>query len=311
MKHKPFGKKPAKKGTFARAKKSTRPAPSGPRKPAPPVAGDTGADAGSKPPHKPYVPRPQTVRIPGPRDAELIYGVNPIREAMRSGKRKFYGIVVKEGASSKALREILDIAVKKRIEVITVDPALVSQIAEADGTQGILASVSALPHVRFDTLLERASIATTAGKRFVLAILDGVQDPQNLGAIIRSAEAFKIDAVLYPQRRSASYTASAAKASAGAGEHVPLCVIGNVSETLRTLGDAGFYRIAMEEDGNADFSAPSDQPLVIVLGGEGTGARPLTLKRCDAVAKIQLHGAVNSLNVSAAAAIAFYLAVNK
>lgn len=235
---------------------------------------------------------------------ETLFGVNPVREALRAGKRKFASVNVKGGADkSKALAAIIDAAGRRGVPVATSDIDTIAKRAGAEGHQGVVANVSPLPLSSLDRIIERTLKLDTP----CLAVLDGVQDPRNLGAIIRSAEAFGLGGVIIPDRRSASYTPVAAKASAGAGEHLPICVVTNIAETIRRLRDEGFYTVAFEKDAQDVFIKPSG-PIAIVMGGEGTGVRPLVIKRCDATAKIPIIGATGSLNVSVASAIAFYLA---
>ena len=238
---------------------------------------------------------------------ETLFGVNPIHEALKAGKRKFFGIVIKRGvAGSKPIEAIIRIAEQRGIRIESTDIETIAKRANAEGHQGILASVTPLPHSSLDRLIER----TISKKMKGLAILDGVQDPRNFGAIIRSAEAFGMGGVIFQDRRAASYTPVAAKSSAGAGEHLPLCAVTNIAETIRRLKTEGFFCIGFDGDAKEIFNTPPS-PVAIVMGGEGTGIRPLVQKRCDTMAKIPITGQVGSLNVSAAAAIAFYIATSR
>ena len=178
-----------------------------------------------------------------------------------------------------------------------------ARTAGAEGHQGICAQVSEPVYSGLDRVIEAAFKSQSP----TLAILDGVMDPRNLGAIIRSAEAFGVAGVMFPDRRAAEYTPVAAKASAGAGERARLCRVVNIAETVRALKGEG-WRVIVLDGGAADEFAPSPGPLALVLGGEGEGARPLVIKRAGETARIPMQGGVGSVNVSAAAAIAFYLA---
>lgn len=242
------------------------------------------------------------------RDREVIYGVNPVMEALKAGRRRFYSVTVKPGhKKSGPVGEIVTLAESKRI---AVDYQPVDEIAKRErieGHQGVLANVSPPVYVNLDDLADPSSAPQT----YLLAALDGVMDPRNLGAIIRSAEVFGASGVIFPYDRACSYTPVAAKASAGAGERMKLCRVVNMAETIRRLADDGFTCVALEEDAEADFDSAPDGPLVLVLGGEGTGVRELVKKRCGNTAKIPMKGGVGSLNVSTAAAIAFYIASNR
>lgn len=238
---------------------------------------------------------------------ETLFGVNPVQEALKAGKRKIFSISIKSGVNfTKPVEAILKIAEKRGIRIESVDIGTIAKRADAEGHQGVLASVSPLPHSSLDTLIER----TISKKYCGLAVLDGVQDPRNLGAIIRSAEAFGMSGVIFPNRRAASYTPVAAKSSAGAGEHLPLCVVTNIAETVRRLKSEDFFCVAFDGKAKDTYKTPAG-PVAIVMGGEGTGVRPLVQKRCDATARIPISGNTGSLNVSAASAIAFYLASSR
>lgn len=251
--------------------------------------------------------KPQRKRHPV--DHEYLFGVNPITEAIKAGRRKFFKITVKDGASGKPVRTLIDFAKQKKIMVETSSIDNVAKLANADGHQGIVASVSPPVYSRFENLV---TSALEKPNPQVIALLDGIMDPRNLGAIIRSAEAFKLFGLVFPLARAASYTPVAVKASAGAGEHMRLCRVTNMAEAARELVDNGFDVIALEGSAKQPLEISGKTPTALVLGGEGTGVRPLVIKRCSRSAKIAIPGKVGSLNVAQAAAIAFYVAtVNK
>lgn len=242
-----------------------------------------------------------------PKEREFIFGVNPITEAIRAGRRKIYGVYVKSGAiASKQTKALLDLAGRKRIHVERMDMEKIAKLAGAEGHQGILAEVSLPAYSNLEKLIER-SLKNPRESRPAIAALDGVQDPRNLGAIIRSAEAFGFDGVIIPRDRAASYSPVAAKASAGAGEHMSLCQVTNMAEAVRLLKEAGFSCVALEGEAGEDFTGGPEGPIVIALGSEGVGVRPLVIKRCGITARIPMSGRINSLNVSTAAAVAFYI----
>ena len=242
---------------------------------------------------------------PREKEREIIFGVNPIAEALKHHKRKFFKIAVKDGYRKNGpLQAIVEEAQRREIRVDVTSYDEVAKLAVSEGHQGIAAAVSPLPYIDLDELLERCM----KNPKPSLAVLDSVMDPRNFGAIIRSAEAFGFDGVIFPTDRSTEYTPVAAKASAGAGESLALCRVTNIAETIRKLRDEGFACVALEEDAPDIVTALPSGPLCVVLGGEGTGVRPLVLKRCDYAAKIPMKGKIGSLNVSIAAAIGFYLA---
>ncbi|VAX21297.1 23S rRNA (guanosine(2251)-2'-O)-methyltransferase [hydrothermal vent metagenome] len=239
---------------------------------------------------------------------EIIFGVNPIVEALRVGRRKFHRIVIKKGVKkSGATAQIIDTAKRKKIQVDYADIDAIAKMAQAEGHQGIVAAVSPVSFISFDKLISSASSSDNQ----TLAILDGIMDPRNFGAILRSAEAFGIDGVIFPSRKAASYTPVAAKASAGAGERIKLCRVNNIAETVKLLRDEGYECIAFDSSATNVFTKAKPGPVAVVLGGEGEGVRPLVAKRCNQTARIEMKGTIGSLNVSSAAAIIFHIVASR
>ncbi|MDH5639273.1 MAG: 23S rRNA (guanosine(2251)-2'-O)-methyltransferase RlmB, partial [Nitrospinota bacterium] len=168
--------------------------------------------------------RPTKGQRPRERTQDILFGINPITEAIKAGRRKIFQIIHKEGLQGAPAASLLSLARTKGIQVTTAPMEKVVALAGgADGSQGIVAMVSPPVYSSFDKLLDQLAAMDNP----IVAALDGVMDPRNLGAIIRSAEAFGLAAVIFPERRAASYTAVAAKASAGAGEHMRLCPVVN------------------------------------------------------------------------------------
>lgn len=239
------------------------------------------------------------------RDREIIYGVNPVMEALKVGRRRFYSVTVKPAHKKGGpASEIVTLAESRRIPVDYQPVEEIAKRERIEGHQGVLANVSPPVYVNLDDIADPSS----SPQNYMLAALDGVMDPRNLGAIIRSAEVFGVSGVIFPYDRACAYTPVAAKASAGAGERMKLCRVVNMAETIRKLSDDGFTCVALEEDAEQNFDLAPDGPLALVFGGEGTGVRELVKRRCGNTAKIPMKGGVGSLNVSTAAAIAFYIA---
>ncbi|VAX18548.1 23S rRNA (guanosine(2251)-2'-O)-methyltransferase [hydrothermal vent metagenome] len=234
---------------------------------------------------------------------EIIFGVNPIVEALRADSRKFHRIVIKKGVKkSGATAQIIDTAKRKKIQIDYADIDAIAKMAGAEGHQGIVAVVSPIAFISLDKLISSSSSQNQA-----LALLDGIMDPRNFGAILRSAEAFGIDGLIFPSRKAASYTPVAAKASAGAGERIKLCKVNNIAETVKLLRNEGYECIAFDSSAKNVFTKAKPGPVAVVLGGEGKGVRPLVAKRCNQTARIAMKGKIGSLNVSSAAAIIFHL----
>ena len=242
------------------------------------------------------------------RNREVLYGINPIAEALRAGKRKFSRIIINKGSKmSGGLGKIADTASRKRIQVDYETRDVVAKLAGAEGSQGIVALVTPPVFIGLEKLME----SSLKSDHPALCVLDGVNDPRNFGAIIRSAEAFGIDGIIFPSRRAVGYTPVAAKASAGAGELTQLCRVTNIAETVRELRDNGYECIAFDGDASEIFQNHNPTiPIALVFGGEGSGVRPLVEKRCNQTVRIPIKGNVGSLNVSSAASIAFYIATN-
>ena len=222
----------------------------------------------------------------------VLYGRNPVHEALRAGRRK----VKRVWATASAAREPWLSAVS----VTVVDAEEVERRAGSDAHQGVVAAVDPYPYVEGADLL--------AHERPLIVALDEVQDPQNVGAIARSAECAGATGLVIPERRSAEVTAAAAKASAGAVEHLPIARVRNLADFLADAKEAGAWCYGAESGPNA---TPYDKAgfegcVVLVMGAEGKGLRPRVRKSCDVLVGLPLHGRLESLNVSAAAAVLLY-----
>ncbi len=203
------------------------------------------------------------------------------------------------------MADVIETATRRRIPIEYDTKEAVAKLAGSEGSQGVAALVTPPVFIGLDKMIA----STIKNDRPILCVLDGVNDPRNFGAIIRSAESFGVGGVIFPSRRAVGYTPVAAKASAGAGEFMNLCRVTNIAETVRELRQSGFECIAFDGGANEIFEKPeSARPMALVFGGEGSGVRPLVGKRCDRMVKIPITGKVGSLNVSAAASIAFYIA---
>ena len=224
----------------------------------------------------------------------IVYGRNPVREAIR-GPRTVREIWATKNAS----REPWVAASGLRVNLES--PEQVAQRASSDGHQGICAEVSEFRYADADGLLKLAAP--------LIVVLDQVQDPQNLGAICRSAECAGASAVVIPERRSAEITPSVCKASAGAVEHLPVARVRNLADFLAAAKQAGIWCYGADADGRIaydeiDFAGP----VALVLGSEGRGLRPRVAAACDALVALPLRGRIESLSVNAAAAVLLYAA---
>jgi 23S rRNA (guanosine2251-2'-O)-methyltransferase len=200
------------------------------------------------------------------------------------------------------MRELIERAETAKVVVQEVDERRLQALAGHDRHQGVVAVVdSALPHVTLDDVLEGAS------EPLLLLILDGVTDPHNLGACLRSADAFGVHALIVPKDRAVGVNATVAKAASGAADTVPVVSVTNLARSMRELKERGVWLIGADADGTENlFGAELSGPMAWVLGAEGTGLRRLTRELCDRVVSIPLQGTVGSLNVSVAAGVCLF-----
>ena len=239
---------------------------------------------------------------------EIIAGRNAVFEAL-SSKRPVNKIFIKMGLQGGNLGKILATAQDAAIPVEYVQAEKLDRMAPGIRHQGIVALASPIAFSSLETVLERA--ASRKEMPFLL-LLDELQDPQNVGALIRSADAAGVHGVLLPRRRSCPLNMVVAKISAGAVNYVPVVQIGNIVQTLRNLKEQGFWVVGADMDGESlYFETDLDRPLVLVVGAEGKGIGRLVKENCDMLVRIPMQGGVNSLNASAAGAILLYEVVRQ
>ncbi len=238
----------------------------------------------------------------------IIYGVNPVLEAFRAG-RGIEKLVLAEKRSGKEVTEIINLARGKNIKMSFEPRESLSRISRTENHQGVLAIVAA---GRYSTLEEILKKAKGSGESPFLLILDGIQDPQNLGAIIRSAVCSGVHGVIIPKDRAVGLTSTVDKASAGAMEYMPVVKVTNIAQTLDALKKEGLWIIGTEGEAKANlYSADFKGAIGLVIGSEGEGIRPLVAKKCDILVSIPIKGRVSSLNASAAAAVVMYEVVRQ
>jgi 23S rRNA (guanosine2251-2'-O)-methyltransferase len=238
---------------------------------------------------------------------EQVEGRNPVLEALR-GPRKVLEVYLARGVERRGVvAEIVSESGIQGVPLREVSRQRMAEIAETPAPQGVAARVS--PY-RFAGLED---IVGTAHDRAPLILaLDGVEDPHNLGSLLRVADAVAADGVMVPKRRSAQVTSAVAKASAGAVEHVRLARVANMERALARLKEEGFWVVGAEAEGSVPYwELDLTGPLVLVLGGEGKGLGRLVRQRCDFLAGLPMLGGVSSLNVAAAAAVLAYEAVRQ
>jgi 23S rRNA (guanosine2251-2'-O)-methyltransferase len=223
---------------------------------------------------------------------EQVEGRRAVVELLRAGSRSVRAVYVTKELEDSELAELAGSKLR------TVSPEKLEAMARSDVHQGVLAQAAPIASADLDALLDEPDA-------FLIA-LDGVTDPHNLGAIMRSAETAGATGVLLPRHRSAKITPVVAKAAAGAIEHLPIALVGGIPNALERASRAGCWTVGLDEQGQASiFDLDlADQRLVLVLGAEGRGLARLTKERCEMLVRIPMHGHVESLNVAAAATLA-------
>ena len=238
---------------------------------------------------------------------DIIAGRNAVREALKNG-HALSKLFVQEGAEGGSLGEIENLARKAGCLIEYVKKNKLEELAQGIRHQGVVAVAAP---VAFSTLGDALAKAKAQGVAPLLLLLDELQDPQNVGALIRTADAAGVHGVLLPQRRSCPLNAVVAKISAGAVEYVPVIKIGNISQTLQELKKQGFWVVGADMDGEPYYQAKLTGPLVVVIGAEGKGLGRLVKENCDMIVSLPMAGRVNSLNASAAGAVLLYEVVKQ
>ena len=239
---------------------------------------------------------------------EIVAGRNAVFEALTS-RRPVNKIYIKAGLQGGSLGKIIAEAQKSAVLIEYVQPAKLDRLAPGVRHQGTVALASP---IAFSSLEEVLSRAAARKETPFLLLLDELQDPQNVGALIRTADAAGVHGVLLPKRRSCPLNMVVAKISAGAVNYVPVVQIGNIVQMLSNLKEQGFWVVGADMDGAAlYFDAGLDRPIVLVIGAEGKGLGRLVKENCDMLVRIPMQGGVNSLNASAAGAILMYEVVRQ
>jgi 23S rRNA (guanosine2251-2'-O)-methyltransferase len=235
---------------------------------------------------------------------EIIYGIHPLEEALRAGRRTFETIFVREGRTGKPLRAITAAGLRRRIPVTTVDDARLRRLVGHGDHQGICARVASLPVWDQDRMLAAIAAATRPP---LWLLVDNLQDPHNLGAIVRTAYCAGVDGIVIPRDRAAAPLPSVSKRSAGALEHLPVVRVTNLVNLIRRLKQSGLWVAGLDAGaGQEVFDAALDGPLALVIGGENRGLRPLVKSHCDLLLAIPQARPFDSLNASVAAALVVY-----
>jgi len=237
---------------------------------------------------------------------EVLYGVHPVEEAIKAGRRRFDHVLVAHERQDARLDQLVALCRQAGVRVRHEPREQLTQLAQTPAHQGVVALVRPAEFLTIEDLYEPDSSANPTARRLVLA-LDGVEDPQNLGALLRVADGAGVDGVVLTERRSAPLSPVAVKASAGATEHLRIARVVNLVRALEDLKRHNLWIIGLDERGTSDydqFDLTGD--CVLVLGREGAGLHDLVRRTCDHLLRIPMAGGVSSLNVSAAGAVVLF-----
>jgi 23S rRNA (guanosine2251-2'-O)-methyltransferase len=230
---------------------------------------------------------------------DKIFGINPVLEVLRSGRPIQRLLVADQRKTDRDVKEILRLAKSRGVELRMESRDALNREAPQTAHQGVIAIVAARDYVKFEDILE---IPAQKGQTPLFLILDGVEDPRNLGAILRSADATGVHGVIIPERRAAGLTDTVAKAAAGALEYVTVAKVVNIVNAIEALKKTGVWIVGAEAGGDtAYWDADFMRPTALVLGGEDKGVRRLVREHCDYLVSLPLMGKISSLNVSVAA----------
>jgi 23S rRNA (guanosine2251-2'-O)-methyltransferase len=232
----------------------------------------------------------------------VLYGIHAVNEALKSGGRSFEYVGIARERYDQRVQRLIDHCRASGVQVRFLPREQLDRTANTNTHQGVIAVTGTKQYVDVETLVEQRR-----GEHSFLLVLDGVEDPHNLGALIRTADGAGADGVIVPARRAAGLTGAAVKTSAGASEHLPVARVTNISRTLDDLKDRNVWTVGLEERGTQTYDELDyKMDCAIVLGAEGKGLHDLVRKRCDFLVSIPMLGHVPSLNVSVAGAVVMY-----
>jgi len=236
-----------------------------------------------------------------------IYGINAVAEALKARGRGFSWVGVAKERSDIRLKRVIGDCRKVGIPVKFLPRTELDEMAGTGAHQGVVAVTSSKQYSDLDDV-----VGAKRGEKALIVVLDGVEDPHNLGAILRTADAAGADGVVIPERRAAGVTGTVTKVSAGASEHLPIARVTNIARSLEDLKDHNIWTVGLDERGSHTYdSLDYKMDCAIVLGAEGKGLHDLVAKKCDFLVSIPMLGKVPSLNVSVAAGVVLYEVVRQ
>ena len=239
---------------------------------------------------------------------DQVEGRNSVLELLETD-RDINKILIQKGEKHGSINKIISIAKEKRIVIVEVDKQKLNSISKTDNHQGVIAIVPPFNYCEVDDILEKAKEKNE--KPFIL-ILDGIEDPHNLGSIVRTAETAGVHGIIIPKRRAAAVNSTVYKVSAGAVEHVKIARVNNITDTIKYLKENDIWVFGTDMDGEKYYYEENyEGPCAIVIGSEGFGMGRLVKENCDVLIKIPMKGKITSLNASVSAGIAIYEVVKQ
>lgn len=233
---------------------------------------------------------------------DVLYGIHSVQEALRARSRSLDHLEVARERHDQRLQTVIDLAREQGVSVRFLPRDQLDRLARSRSHQGVVAVVNSKSYSELDDLL-----STKKGTYSFVLVLDGIEDPHNLGAIIRTADGAGVDGIVIPERRAAAVNATVAKASAGASEHVKIARVVNLARTLDELKETNIWIVGLDERGGKSYDdVDYNTDCAVVLGAEGHGLHDLVRKKCDFLVSIPMSGRVPSLNVSVAGAVVMY-----
>jgi 23S rRNA (guanosine2251-2'-O)-methyltransferase len=240
---------------------------------------------------------------------DRITGIHAVREALEAGST-FDRILIAKGRQDSRVEDLVQLARKNSIAVRFEDRSQLDRLANTRDHQGVVAMVAARAAVTLEDIIEAAN--NSKGQQGLIVLLDGVEDPHNLGAVVRTALAAGAHGVVIPERRAAGLTDTVSRASAGALAHLPVAKVTNLVRSMEDLKKAGYWLVGLDEAGERNYTEVDyTSPTGIVMGSEGKGLHELTRKRCDFVVSLPTTGPVKSLNVSVATGVVLFEAIRQ
>lgn len=238
---------------------------------------------------------------------DMVAGRNAVMEALK-GSRSVNKLMIANGSTEGSIKEIIAVAKDKGVNIQYWDRSKLDSIARGIRHQGVLAQVAPVQYAELEDILQ---VAKDRNEPPFIVLLDELEDPHNLGAILRTADAAGVHGVLIPKHRSCPLSATVAKTSAGAVEHVPVARVGNLVQTIKKLKQEGLWVAAADMDGKDYYDTDLTGPLLLIIGSEGQGVGRLVKEQCDFVVRIPMVGKINSLNASVAGSILMYEAMKQ